>query len=472
MAELKSYSCPKCGSYLDVDRDRDEFECPFCGNRFNALVFHRDELLAEARQIARSGDTLQAMEKYEYLLNLLPDDFDIKNEYACAVDGIKSSKALSIDLPKEPDLVVAHERLRALLINDQRFSQGPGADYFAKLSEVLSLEVKYKELYGKYEKKLKEAEEAKGGKDLPLKYIVAVYAVAGGILAFGRYAELKKYYIASDMRATWPLWAYFLILAVLIIVCVAIHFISAWKNKDQNARYNKYKKSAEDFYNNEIVPVLESYGQVVDELEKLKPVTNKDAAVNGEDKAAATQASKSTSDLQETVTCSKCGGELILDNKNKVYICSHCGVSFDYSMFIGTPVSKAFKELADGEFDLADKRFLRFLEENPGDFDANFGRILCAGKWRNLREIELNDQVKDIDWDEMKKRMDQAIENSFGSGRRYFTAFEVLLNPIRTYSQLSDKTDEESKAAVKEAENDFKNEYPRFLLMDKQFRRT
>ena len=54
MAELKSYSCPKCGSYLDVDRDRDEFECPFCGNRFNALVFHRDELLAEARRLARS----------------------------------------------------------------------------------------------------------------------------------------------------------------------------------------------------------------------------------------------------------------------------------------------------------------------------------------------------------------------------------------------------------------------------------
>ena len=378
MAELKSYSCPKCGSFLDVDRDRDVFECPFCGNRFNALVFHRDELLAEARQIARSGDTLQAMEKYEYLLNLLPDDFDIKNEYACAVDGIKSSKALSIELPQEPDLVVTHERLLALLKNDKRFSQGQGADYFAKLCEVLSLEVKYKEIYGKYEKRLKEAEEAKGGKDIPLKYIVAVYAVAGGILAFGYYAELRKYYIASDIRATWPLWTYFSILAVLIIACVAIYFISAWKNKDQTARYNKYKKSAEDFYNNEIVPVLESYGKGVDELEKLKPVTNKDAAVNGEDKAAATQASKSTSDLQETVTCSKCGGELILDNKNKVYICSHCGVSFDYSMFIGTPVSKAFKELAGGEFDLTDKRLLTILEENPGEFDATSSRVLCA----------------------------------------------------------------------------------------------
>ena len=51
-------------------------------------------------------------------------------------------------------------------------------------------------------------------------------------------------------------------------------------------------------------------------------------------------------------------------------------------------------------------------------------------------------------------------------------AFEVLLDPIRTYSKLSDKTDEESKAAVKAAENDFKDEYPRFLLTDKQFRRT
>ena len=55
MAELKSYSCPKCGGFLDVDRDRDTFDCPFCGASFNVLDFHREELIDEARKQAYDG---------------------------------------------------------------------------------------------------------------------------------------------------------------------------------------------------------------------------------------------------------------------------------------------------------------------------------------------------------------------------------------------------------------------------------
>ncbi len=55
MAELKSYSCPKCGGFLDVDRDQDTFDCPFCGAGFNVLDFHRDDLLEEARKQVYDG---------------------------------------------------------------------------------------------------------------------------------------------------------------------------------------------------------------------------------------------------------------------------------------------------------------------------------------------------------------------------------------------------------------------------------
>ena len=96
MAELKSYSCPKCGGFLDVDRDQDTFDCPFCGASFNVLDFHRDDLLEEARKQVYDGQRSQALEKYEYLLSKKPEDFDLLYEYACAIDGATSLKNLKI----------------------------------------------------------------------------------------------------------------------------------------------------------------------------------------------------------------------------------------------------------------------------------------------------------------------------------------------------------------------------------------
>ena len=48
MTKLKCYSCPECGSFLEVDRVEDTFDCPFCGNHFDVVDFHGADLFEQA----------------------------------------------------------------------------------------------------------------------------------------------------------------------------------------------------------------------------------------------------------------------------------------------------------------------------------------------------------------------------------------------------------------------------------------
>ena len=122
--------------------------------------------------------------------------------------------------------------------------------------------------------------------------------------------------------------------------------------------------------------------------------------------------------------CVKCGADLTLDNENKLYVCSHCGVSYDYENFVGSSVSKGRKELMSGEFELAEKWFSQTLEEDPGDFEANRGMILCAGKWRDFPDIRLNEKLKFAEWPKIEERLKAAKENSNYNNLEYFEEFQ------------------------------------------------
>ena len=56
----------------------------------------------------------------------------------------------------------------------------------------------------------------------------------------------------------------------------------------------------------------------------------------------------------KSYTCSKCGGSLELDGTKKLYLCSHCGVAYGYSLFFGNPMQKAVELLKYGEFEEAE----------------------------------------------------------------------------------------------------------------------
>lgn len=471
MAVLKSYSCPKCGSSLEVDRDRDVFDCPFCGNHFTVLDFHRDDLLAEARKLVYDGQKSQALEKYEYLLKIKPNDFDLLFEYACAVDGAGALKRLSI---ATDELNNTHEKLRLLLRNDPRYIDGVWGEYFTKLYEVVILSNKYNELKAEQTRAAAEARRIKYEKDHRHHYwfLATAYGIIGFIFAGREANKLGHYYQNTDIRANWPFIVYFAILGVLVGFTVFANFKAERAlvpiRQQRQKRYDKAHEKAENLLHNEVEPAKADYEKALAELGELRREVEKN-----KDKVEQAASPKASHPITlKTAVCSKCGGELTLDNENKLYVCNHCGVSYDYTLFVGAPSVKARKEIIKGEFDLAEKRYTRVLEEDPGDFEANRGMILCAGKWRALPDLRLNEKLDQVDWQKLEERVNAAKENSSSLNRAYFMAFEQLLLPVKAYYDAVTNPGEDSLEVIQTSEKSFKFRYHEFVRLDREYRVT
>ena len=472
MAELKSYSCPKCGGFLDVDRDQDTFDCPFCGASFNVLDFHRDDLLEKARKQVYDGQRSQALEKYEYLLSKKPEDFDLLYEYACAIDGATSLKNLKISTsnPKND-----HKQVRQLLKTDERFMSGPWKDYFAKLYDVLTLANKYHELVDQRTKIDDDAKKYLNARPRKLRHGTgaAIFGIVGIYFCFKHFSNTKNLYATGDIRTMWPFLVWFIILAGLTVLAVFLNIKDREKfdaaNQENLDKYNELKEQSNTLNKEEVEPAHNEYKKALSELDELKP---DEAAIESvRTRAISKKLSKSTISKKDAV-CKKCGADLVLDSDNKLYVCKHCGVSYDYEVFVGSPVSKARKELMNGEFELAEKRFTQILEEDPGDFEANRGMLLCAGKWRALPDLRLNDKLKQVDWQKLEERLSAAKANANYHNLEFFNAFEEMLEPVKTYYGLIGNDDEKSISERELAEKSFKFRYKKFVSMDRKFRVT
>ena len=95
----------------------------------------------------------------------------------------------------------------------------------------------------------------------------------------------------------------------------------------------------------------------------------------------------------QIIICAKCGGLLKLNNTQELYECNSCGVSYGKSLFFGDLTANAVKAMNMGEFAEADQILSHKLKTNPKDFEALLGRFLCAGKWKSLAGIDLEDRL-------------------------------------------------------------------------------
>lgn len=104
MSLLKSYTCSKCAGVLMFDSDQEFFDCPFCGNRFDAVDFHEDEIMAQAGESLKEGAFSSAKEKFCSILEKDPSDFEaLKGLILC---DMKASDVESLESPdwiKIPD---------------------------------------------------------------------------------------------------------------------------------------------------------------------------------------------------------------------------------------------------------------------------------------------------------------------------------------------------------------------------------
>lgn len=472
MENLKSYSCPECGSVLDVDRYKDVFDCPFCGAHFDVLDFHKDELLEEARNLVFSAQSSLAREKYEYILSIRPYDFELLYEYACAIDGVKALKDLSINTDDPNN---THEKLRLLLANDTRYTKGKWSEYYSKLFDVITLANRYHDHNKEYQSLRDEAVRIKNERDRRRHHGLGavIFAIAGFIYVDKYRVNRMQYYSGGDIRLIWPFYVYLFLLAVVIGLTVFANYRAIKKlnsvRKDREERYNKALAKAEEIKTDKLEPLLLEYQKAQKELEELKPDPNE---IGASKTPVVRSDRKRIRKSKQNNVCLKCGGELTLDEENKLYVCRHCGVSYDYSGFVGAPGLKARRELMSGDFELAEKIYSRVLEENPGDFEANRGLILCAGKWRALPDLRLNKNLEKVDWAGLEERLEEAKKNTNRYYSEYFAAFENLIQTAKGYYDASVKSDKDSTAIQDAAVRSFRLQYREFSQLDRKNRIT
>ena len=452
MANLKSYSCPKCGSFLDVDRDQDTFDCPFCGSHYDVVDLHGADLLEQAEDALKKGDYKIAKQKYEYLLERKPDDLELLYYYACAV-----GEAASLDKYEDPKKLSL--KLQLLFKNDPRYSTGPAAPYFAKIAELSDISKRHTELSAEYDRKLKMSEEGlKKLNEEESSFGCSVTAFAVIHFFFGAFILAQ----IGGFRSPWGL-AYYLGFPIVAIIIAANINKSIRAKKDpelaeklkcfeelkvQADEISKEIQALEESYERafKALPMLKSQAGIMDitkaRAEIMEPAKKPYTNIPSRNPFARRDPAVVAAEMKIPVVCKKCGADLRQDKEHKLYVCDHCGVSYDYDTFIGDPITKAKSCLKNGDYESADKWFSKVIADDPRNFEANRGRILCAGNWVGFIQLKLNKQLADVDWEAVSARLNEAIANTVELKTDYFVEAMELVETAHEYYETCRKIEE------------------------------
>ena len=443
-AKLKSYSCSNCGGVLNVDRDEDIFDCPFCGARFDVMDFHKRDILDEVKELWKRNEFAAAKKRIEYVLTKNSDDFELLRAYALSVANLTSFD--NLNEPKNINLGQT-AKLLELLQGDARYSSGKGAPYFAKILEMLPIAREYNELSGQKYTLLKRAAVGKAKLDKEKGRRLA------GSLGGTTLSGIASIWLIFLLMAVSP-WSLLGIVVVLIVA--GVFFGTSYEKIESEYQtnikpYYELRKQAREL--GEKMEALEKeYKQAFKELEELRP---KKEDIK-EDIEQVTKECKPQPDIivrkseLDSFACSKCGGSMVLDKSRKLYVCKYCGIAYGYSLFFGNMKQKAYEFLKEGDFEEADKRFTQVLAQDPSDPDSLRGRILCAGGWRAFGEMKVTDKFTEEQLKVLRERIDEAKKHFTGTDEFYPAKISMAVNYLKQYGEEKSATAEDFNSAHRE----------------------
>ena len=463
-AKLKSYSCSNCGGVLNVDRDEDVFDCPFCGAHFDVMDFHKKDILDEVKELWKRNEFAAAKKRIEYVLTKNSDDFELLRAYALSVANLTSFDNLN-----EPENINLGQtaKLLELLQGDARYSSGKGAPYFAKILEMLPIAREYNELSGQKYTLLKRAAEGKAKLDKEKARRLA--GSFGGASLSGFFSIWFIFMLA--MVSPW------LLLGIVVVLIVAGVYLGTSYEKIES----EYQTNVKPYYElrkqaRELGEKMESlekeYKQAVKELEELRPKKEDIKEAINEDIEQVTKEYKPQPDIivrkseLDSFACSKCGGSMVLDKSRKLYVCKYCGIAYGYSLFFGNMKQKAYEFLKEGDFEEADKRFTQVLAQAPSDPDSLRGRILCAGKWRAFSEMKVTEKLSEEQLKVLRECIDEAKKHFTGTDEFYPAKISMAVNYLKQYGDIPDGNDEEKSATAE----DFNSAHRELIDADREFR--
>ena len=429
MAKLRSYSCAKCAGVLNFDEEQELFDCPFCGNKFNLIELHRDDLIGQAESALRRLRFDTAKQKYEAMLVKNPRDFEALLGLVLADGNIVSTEVFK-DINKLKDCQLGFAKVA---LRKAKAASEENTAYFDKAV--------FQKALADNDYKVDLAREE--SKETLLELTRQWFAPGAFIIA------LFLCYRLSEMDSFDWVLPMFLIIAFIIASIFAIHYFYFERKKTRYAnmvgsKINRSHDEAESL-SDEAKKIRREY------FEKYKELKDLDPTVDGYTPPAASKVDAGTDpfvDVTKTVNCAKCGGQLYLDKEKKLYECKFCGVAYGTSLFFNDPFSKAKKALEAVDYTEADQRFSHMLMVDPHNPDALLGRVLCAGRWQNTSDIDMEDKMLPFMEEHLKDRTDEAVQHS-GEDKKAF--FENLKATVTCYINWA-----HSEQEIKSAKNAIK----------------
>ena len=455
MTKLTSYTCAKCGGILNVDSDQAIFECPFCGNGFNLSDFHRKEVLIEAAQNLKNKEFRSAKKKYEDLFAADRNDFEAKRGLVLANGGIRS-----IDVLKDPEkLLKTNLKVAKSQADIYHVKSDPqAASYFGKMSEIFARA----ELYGETQDKVSSIrkfadQEIRSLKEAMHRWwkirLIAMFIVIGTapflltILPVAFTGEQT-----TEEEVFTRLFITAIVLGFLILI-TRIPYEQIATNDEGNTpeehikaidlgakeRSEPLEKSLSDlrtYFEKAYSELQEMEQALLSEHSKEKPEVQDQVEYQG-------------LELQDKVTCSRCGGFLYADKNRNLLICRSCGVAYGTSLFLGNTKKRALEALNAREFNEAEQRYQYVLMLDPHDFAALRGLILCSAKCTRFEVVA--DTVTNRWLKIARSKIDHAVANALECDKPYFKEY---LNVIDGYEKVI-----AINSKIKPLEKEYKDQY-------------
>ena len=385
MSELKSYTCAKCGAVLSVDKIEGQMACPFCGNEFDLVDFHRDELLLQAEECLSRGAYKPAKEKFNQVLENDPTDIVAYRGLILCAGKVHSTKDLrerynqvSSDLNSIYEIAAAAK---------EHVTQ-EDADYLDNLVCLFEIPKAYKNISTRKgttidleRKRELQLEVNKQRDDIVGRIIgISVFVVMGLIILLLASLDDALEGVGDFGRV------------LLIVAIIAVIALNVFLYKKFGVNVVKIPDSSSSL-SDKMEYVEEKHLEIFDEVREYEAGFKNRPKKKVLRRAAEKKESEAETETARSVICAKCGGMLKLSKEQQFYECNSCGVSYGKYLFFGDLMANAVKAMNMGEFDEADQILSHKLMLNPKDFDALFGRFLCAGKWKSLKDIDINDKM-------------------------------------------------------------------------------
>ena len=224
MRDLVSYTCSACGGALTVDKSQEVYECPFCGNAYDFVQMHHDELLKDAETNMRQMEFTSAKEKYSSILENDPQDF-----YALRGLVLCSGPVISTESFKKPEKLTdcSFDQMKDCLNKVKEQAKEADQPYFEKLFELVDLAQKHKaaseekaRLSGESNRRFGEIVEVELEREEANEEAWEKAKSAGRVIAA---VTSKHSYGDDDSRGV-----YGLVIGGFTIIIVLIYFLSLW----------------------------------------------------------------------------------------------------------------------------------------------------------------------------------------------------------------------------------------------------